>query len=110
MKKELAVEKVVPVCDQMLLNLDIGDAIILQKQEEDLPKLAPSSDNSTSTAGTCDSDTYTSLSKVTTATATTNNISSSENNNTNLPKVVGFNSIYTTNNTDTILFRYNIII
>jgi hypothetical protein len=107
MTKELvAVEK--EVCDQLqLLNLDIGDAIILQKEEENsLPKLAPLSDNSTSTAGGADSDTYTSLSKVTTTATTTNTLSSSEEN-TNLPKVVGFNSLYATNNTDTILLSDN---
>ena len=104
MTKELAaVEK--EVCDQLqLLNLDIGDAIILQKQEENSPaKLAPLSNNLTSNTGSADnSDTYTSLSKVTTTATTTNTTSFSEED-TNLPKVLGFNSLYTTNNTDTVL-------
>ncbi|OEU20348.1 hypothetical protein FRACYDRAFT_236422 [Fragilariopsis cylindrus CCMP1102] len=80
------------------------DAIILQKQEENSPPiLAPLSNNLTSNTGSADnSDTYTSLSKVT-ATATTTNTTSFSEEDTNLPKVSGFNSLYTTNNTDTIL-------
>ena len=80
----------------------------LQKQEENSPpKLAPLSNNLTSNTGSADnSDTYTSLSKVT-ATATTTNTTSFSEEDTNLPKVSGFNSLYTTNNTDTILLSDN---